>query len=314
MRKPHDHWLRDVNHPRIFSLEEYEIGDAFFTKYNEETLIGFGTAVVRKLHLAAKSLFRTAVKVNRFAENRKVTEDFIQQRFKMLLDRMASCQLQHAQVKKVPTYEMVVQRLNGLLALGKLVRELAAKSPNLQLGPDFAQQLVKTARGVLTLVGAEEERQQNTKWHEDEEEEPAPAETKQDDNQLNRYKSEQIQGIKWQPPKLATYDVVQSPWHDPNTVKKIMMLCIQCKFDVANDIAVSTAKIAKDADDFEGQAPDDDAPKEEIKEYRGKLVDIYSSSFILGKLSEQIYNEALLQEINAVCTSYIDRLLTYTSM
>ena len=56
MRKPHDHWLRDVNHPRIFSLEDYEIGDAFFTKYNEETLIGFGTAVVRKLHLAAKSL------------------------------------------------------------------------------------------------------------------------------------------------------------------------------------------------------------------------------------------------------------------
>lgn len=36
MRKPHDHWLRDVNHPRIFSLEDYEIGDAFFTKYNED--------------------------------------------------------------------------------------------------------------------------------------------------------------------------------------------------------------------------------------------------------------------------------------
>lgn len=314
MRKPHDHWLRDVNHPRIFSLEDYEIGDAFFTKYNEETLIGFGTAVVRKLHLAAKSLFRTAVKVNRFAENRKVTEDFIQQRFKMLQDRMASCKLQHAQVKKVPTYETVVQRLNGLLALGKLVRDLAAKSPDIQLGPDFAQQLVKTAKGVLTLVGASEERQDNSKWHEDEEDEPKQEQSQENDNQLNRYKSEQIQGIKWQPPKLAVYDVVQSPWHDQETLKKIMMLCIQCKFNVANDIAVATAKIAKDADDFEEQSPDDDAPKEQVKEYRGKLVDIYSSSFILGKLSEQIYNEALLQEINAVCTSYIDRLLVYTSM
>ena len=41
MRKPHDHWLRDVNHPRIFSLEDYEIGDAFFTKFFEK-LIGRG--------------------------------------------------------------------------------------------------------------------------------------------------------------------------------------------------------------------------------------------------------------------------------
>lgn len=153
-----------------------------------------------------------AVSIKNFAQNKRISEEYIIEKFGKLYNKLASIPYRKAQVEDVPTYELMHLRCAGLLSVCGSIKEMSEKDPgDLDLSDSILDRVANLSKNVLQVTAAE--------------------------------KGSSVRNLAWHEPQLTTYDVKASKWCNEQNLNKLKNVYLDVKFNASEDLDKASEKL-----------------------------------------------------------------------